>query len=55
VPGHYFFIGGMPKGKNSKNSGPHHTPEFFLDDGAFKTGVKAFCHLVFDYMELNKK
>lgn len=55
VPGLYFFIGGMPKGKDPKTSGPHHTPEFIIDDTAFKTGVIAFCNLVFDYAELNKK
>lgn len=55
APGLYFFIGGLPKGTDPKNSGPHHTPEFFLDDSSFKTGVKAFCNLVMDYIEMNKK
>lgn len=49
VPGLFFFVGGLPKGADPKSSGPHHTPEFKLDDAAFKTGVMAFCHLVFDY------
>lgn len=55
VPGLYFFIGGMPKGKDPKTTGPHHTPEFFIDDAAFKTGVITLCNLVFDYGEMNKK
>jgi len=55
VPGIYFFIGGMPKGTDVKASGPHHTPSFIIDDSAFKTGLKAMCNLVFDYMEMNKK
>jgi len=55
APGLYFFIGGLPKGKDPKTSAPHHTPEFFIDDSAFKTGAIAFCNLVFDYMEMNKK
>ena len=55
VPGLYFFIGGLPKGKDPKTSAPHHTANFFIDDSAFKTGVKAFCNLVFDYMEMNQK
>jgi amidohydrolase len=55
VPGLYFFIGGLPKGKDPKTSGPHHTPEFIIDDSSFKTGINAFCNLVFDYMEANKK
>ena len=55
VPGLYFFIGGLPKGKDPKTAAPHHTANFFIDDSAFKTGVKAMCNLVFDYMEMNKK
>ncbi|MCK9413209.1 MAG: amidohydrolase [Prolixibacteraceae bacterium] len=55
VPGLYFFIGGLPKGKDPNTSAPHHASNFFIDDSAFKTGVKAFCNLVFDYMELNGK
>jgi len=55
VPGLFFFLGGLPKGKDPKTSGPHHTPEFMIEDSSFKTGVIAFCNLVFDYPELNKK
>ncbi len=55
VPGLFFYIGGLPKGTDSKTSGPHHTPEFMLDDSSFKTGVNAFCHLVFDYMDMHSK
>ena len=55
VPGLYFFIGGLPKGKDPKTAAPHHTANFFIDDSAFKTGIKAFCNLVFDYMEMNQK
>jgi len=55
APGLYFFIGGLPKGKDPQTAGPHHTPEFIIDDSSFKTGVKALCNLVFDYMEMNKK
>jgi metal-dependent amidase/aminoacylase/carboxypeptidase family protein len=55
APGLYFFIGGLPKGKDPKTAGPHHTPEFIIDDSSFKTGVNALCNLVFDYGEMNKK
>lgn len=55
IPGLYFYIGGLPKGKDPKTSASHHTPEFFIDDSGFKTGMDAFCNLVFDYMEMNKK
>ena len=55
VPGLFFFIGGMPVGKDPKTAGPHHTPEFKIEDSSFKTGVVALCNLVFDYPELAKK
>ncbi len=55
VPGLFFFIGGLTKGKDPKTSGPHHTPEFLIDDSSFKTGIIAFCNLVFDYEEMNRK
>lgn len=55
VPGLFIFLGGLPKGKDPKTAGPHHTPEFIIDDAAFKTGVITFCNLVFDYADINKK
>lgn len=55
VPGLYFFVGGMTKGQDPKTAGDHHTPQFLIDDAAFKTGIKALSNLVFDYMELDKK
>lgn len=55
VPGLFFFLGGLPKGKDPKTAGPHHTPEFMIDDSAFKLGVITFCNLVFDYSEGSKK
>ena len=53
VPGLFFNIGGMPKGKDPKTAAPHHTPEFFLEESGFKTGVIAMTNLVFDYVDLN--
>ena len=49
APSFYFFVGGMPKGKNPKEAAPHHTPDFFIDDSRLDVGVKAFCNIVFDY------
>lgn len=51
VPSIFFFIGGMEKGKDPKTAFPHHTPDFVLDESGMKTGVKAFCYLVLDYMQ----
>jgi amidohydrolase len=55
VPGFYFYIGGLPKGKDPATSAPHHTPEFFVDDSGLKTGVIALSNLVFDYADVSKK
>jgi len=55
VPGLFFRLGGMPKGKDPKTAAPHHTPEFIIEDDSFKLGVITFCNLVFDYAEIYKK
>lgn len=55
IPGLYFYIGGLPKGKDPKTSAPHHTPEFFIDESGFKTGLNALANLVMDYTEMDKK
>ena len=52
VPGLYFRLGGTTKGKDIKTVGPHHTPEFIIEDTSFKLGVIAFCNLVFDFEEM---
>ena len=54
VPGFYFYIGGLPKGKDPKTSAPHHTPEFYLEESGFITGVNAMANLVIDYMYTSK-
>ena len=52
VPSIFFFIGGMTKGNDPNKAFPHHTPDFRIDESGMKTGVKAFCNLVFDYMNM---
>ncbi|MBI1780005.1 MAG: amidohydrolase [Sphingobacteriales bacterium] len=48
APTFFFSLGGLPKGKDPKDAGPHHTPDFYLDESGFIVGVKAFCFLVFE-------
>ncbi len=55
VPGLFFFLGGLPKGKDPKTSGPHHTPDFFIDDSGLKLGVNAIANLTLDYMNMSAK
>jgi amidohydrolase len=54
APAFFFYIGGMPKGKDPKLAPPHHTADFFIDESGMETGIKAFCSLVIDYMSLEK-
>lgn len=49
APSFYFFVGGMPKGKDPSEAAGHHTPDFYLDDSRLDVGIKAFCNIVFDY------
>jgi amidohydrolase len=49
APAFFFNLGGMPKGADPSKVGPHHTPDFYIDDSMLHVGVKAFCNLVFDF------
>jgi amidohydrolase len=51
APSFYFFVGGMPKGKDPKEAAAHHTPDFYIDDSRLDVGVKAFCNIVFDFVK----
>lgn len=55
IPGFFFFLGGMAKGKSPYDVAPHHTPDFYIDESGFTLGVKSLSHLVVDYMEMNSK
>ncbi len=52
APAFFFYLGGMPKGNDSKKAPPHHTADFFVDESGMKTGIKAFCNIVFDYLNM---
>ena len=51
VPGLFFFLGGAAKGKLESQTAPHHTPDFYIDEGGFVLGMKSMASLVVDYME----
>ncbi|MGZ8552988.1 MAG: amidohydrolase [Chitinophagaceae bacterium] len=52
APSFFFYLGGMPMGMDSKKAAPHHTPDFYIEDSSMKTGIKAFCQLVTDYLNM---
>lgn len=49
APAFFFNVGGRSPNTKPKDAPPHHTPDFYLDDSRLDVGVKAFCHIVFDY------
>jgi amidohydrolase len=54
APSFFFYLGGMPHGNDPQKAPPHHTPDFFIDESGMKTGIKAFCQLVLDYLNSQK-
>lgn len=48
VPGFYFFLGGMTPG--NKESFPHHTPDFKIDDAGMLLGVKTLTEMSLDFL-----
>jgi amidohydrolase len=55
VPGLFYFLGAMPKGKDPLTTAPHHTPDFYLDESSFELGIRTLCNLTLDYMEQKGK
>jgi amidohydrolase len=55
VPSVFLYFGGMAAGKDPATTAAHHTPDFYIDESGMKTGIKAFCFMVLDYMNANKK
>ena len=48
APGMYFFLGIDKPG--AKPGAPNHSPDFFINEDALKTGVEAMVSLTLDYM-----
>lgn len=53
APAFFFYLGGMPRGADPKKAPNHHTADFYIDEAGMKTGIKAFCNLVLDYMNMH--
>jgi amidohydrolase len=53
IPGLFINVGGMPRGADGTTTASHHTPDFFIDESGFETGVKALAHLALDYMAMH--
>ncbi len=54
VPGLFFFLGAYPAEMKLTKQPVHHTADFMIDEKALITGVNAFLHLTFDYLNSTK-
>lgn len=52
VPGFFYFLGGMPKGKQANEMPSHHTPDFFIDESGMILGMISMSNLTLDYMNM---
>ncbi len=52
APAFFFYLGGMPKDADPKKAPPHHTSGFYIDEAGMKTGIRAFCRMVTDYLNM---
>ena len=55
VPGLYIRLGGLAKGSDPSRAASAHMPNYYIDEGSMKTGIKAFLHLVTDFMQMSKE
>lgn len=55
VPSLFFYLGGRPLNISEKESAPHHTPKFYVEEEGMKTGILAFCQLVMDYPKVARQ
>ena len=55
VPGLFFFVGAMPPEADINKVASHHTPDFYIDELGFITGLKAMLQVTVDYMYMPVK
>lgn len=55
IPGFFFFVGAMPPDVDPATVASHHTPDFFIDERGFLTGLKAMLNVTVDYMYMPQK
>ncbi|KUJ83622.1 amidohydrolase [Microbulbifer flavimaris] len=55
VPGFYYFLGVTPKGTDPSKAASNHSPRFYVDEKALKTGTEALTLLALTYMANNSQ
>jgi len=54
VPGLYFNLGIVPRSQDVAKAAPNHSPNFFIDEGALVTGVRALAMVTVNYLAAAK-
>jgi amidohydrolase len=54
VPGLFYRLGCTPPAQAIRESGPNHSPRFYVDEDCLKLGVKLQCALALDWLEANR-
>ncbi|WP_138379611.1 amidohydrolase [Luteithermobacter gelatinilyticus] len=52
IPGFYFSLGVRKPGIAPEDAAPNHSPYFYVDEAALKTGVQALSTLALDYLKM---
>jgi amidohydrolase len=52
VPGLFVFLGVTPEGQNAATAPSNHSPLFYADEKALKTGTELYVNWVLDYAKL---
>ncbi len=50
IPGLFFFLGVTPEGTKVEDAASNHSPKFFADEKALRTGVRLMSNLAVDYL-----
>ncbi|MCX2782251.1 M20 family metallopeptidase [Microbulbifer thermotolerans] len=50
VPGFYYFLGVTPAGTDPATAASNHSPRFYVDETALKTGTEAITRLTLNYL-----
>ncbi|MGI8617689.1 MAG: amidohydrolase [Gemmatimonadaceae bacterium] len=50
VPGFYFALGGRPSNVSKADAPDHHTPDFYVDEGGLRLGVRAMTALALNFL-----
>jgi len=50
VPGLYFVLGIVPRDQDPAKAAPNHSPNFFVDEKALVTGVRALAMVTVNYL-----